>query len=68
MSDKTEHGSPIDIAHHLKGIDLPASKDDLVGHARGTGAPEAMLERIEAMPDQQYETMADVMKGFRRSE
>ena len=68
MSDKTEHGSPIDVSRYLKGIDLPAGKDDLVEHARENEAPDDLIERIEAMPDEQYETMADVMKGFKASE
>lgn len=56
--------SPVNVTHHLKGIDFPAEKQDLVQHAKGNGAPSEVMEKIEAMPDQTYETMADVMKGF----
>ena len=32
--------------------------------ARNNGADRAVLEVIEAMPDADYESMADVMKGY----
>ena len=56
--------SPVNVTHHLKGIDFPAKRQDLVGQAKNNGAPPEVLKKIEAMPDQTYETMADVMKGF----
>ncbi len=55
--------SPTDITHHLKGIDFPAEKSDLVEHAKGKGADKDVLGTIEKMPDGTYETMADVMIG-----
>ena len=60
--------SPIDLTHHLKGIDLPASKKGLVEHARATKSPAMVIERLQAMPERQYATMADLMKGFKASE
>lgn len=60
--------SPIDMAHHLKGIRFPAGKQDLVQHAKGNGAPSEAMEAIEAMPEQTYETMADVMMGYKQAE
>ena len=60
--------SPINVTHHLKGISFPASKDDLVEHAKKNGAPSQVMEAIEAMPDDEYGTMADVMKGFKQAE
>lgn len=60
--------SPIDVSRHLKGIDFPAEKGDLVEHAKGNGAPSEVVQAIEAMPEQSYETMADVMKGFKQAE
>ncbi len=60
--------SPIDVAHHLKGIRFPAEKQDLVQHAKQNGAPSQAMRAIEAMPEQTYETMADIMKGFKQAE
>ena len=55
--------SPANITHHLKGIDFPAGRDDLVKHAQKNDADEEILEVIRKMPDQEYGSMADVMKG-----
>ena len=60
--------SPIDVTHHLKGIHFPTEKRDLVEQAKKNGAPSEIMEAIEAMPEQSYETMADVMKGFKQAE
>ncbi|MDQ2803794.1 MAG: DUF2795 domain-containing protein [Pseudomonadota bacterium] len=56
--------SPINITHHLKGIDFPARRQDLERHAKNSGAGEDVLAAIKAMPDHEYGSMADVMKGF----
>ena len=60
--------SPIDVTHHLKGMRFPAEKRDLVEHARKNGAPPDAVAAVEAMPEQSYKTMADVMKGFKQAE
>jgi hypothetical protein len=60
--------SPANITHHLKGIDFPAEKTDLVKHAKQQGADREILDVIEKMPDGRYETMADVMKGVGKVE
>jgi hypothetical protein len=58
--------SPSNVTHHLKGIDFPASRDDLVKHARRQGAERDVLDTLEKLPDEQYRSMADVMKGYGR--
>jgi hypothetical protein len=67
MARAADGQSPIDITHHLKGIDFPASRSDLVEHAKGQGASKDVLGTIEGMPEGSYETMADVMKGVGKS-
>ena len=56
--------SPANVSHHLEGIDFPASKQDLIRQARDNGAGDDVLEVIEAMPQGQYASMADVMVGY----
>ena len=56
--------SPINITKHLKGIDFPAEKADLLDLAEENGADEEAMEKIRQMPDKEYGSMADVMKGF----
>ncbi|GAB3474288.1 DUF2795 domain-containing protein [Azotobacter salinestris] len=56
--------SPSNISHHLKGIDFPAQKNDLLKQAEQNGADEEVLDTLKRMPDERYENMADVMKGY----
>ena len=56
--------SPANVSHHLKGIGFPASKEDLIQQARRNGAEGAVLEVLEAFPEDEFETMADVMKAY----
>ncbi|HET6568013.1 MAG TPA: DUF2795 domain-containing protein [Rhodothermales bacterium] len=57
-------GSAANVAHYLKGIDLPANTSDLVRYARSHDAPEAVIEQLEHIGKGRYDTMADVMKGL----
>lgn len=56
--------SPSNVTHHLKGIHFPADKQALVQQARRNGAPRDVMEEIEAMPDQDYASIAEVMKAL----
>jgi len=56
--------SPANITHHLKGVDFPASKQDLEKRAKDNGADKEVLETIRGMPDDRFESMADVMKAY----
>lgn len=57
-------GSAANVTHALKGIDFPASKQDIIKHAQGNNADQVVLEELQNLPDEQYNSMADVMKGF----
>jgi hypothetical protein len=57
-------GSVASVTHSLKGIGFPAKKADLLERAKKNHAERAVLDAIGGMPDQDYRTMADVMKGF----
>jgi len=55
--------NPIQLQKHLKGVDYPASKEDLIAHAKKQGADEDALSTLQQLPDEQYETPADVSKA-----
>lgn len=55
--------SPANVAHHLKGIHFPAKKRDLVQQARNNGAEKDVMEVLNGVPDQEFATIADVMKA-----
>lgn len=42
----------------IDGIDLPATKPELVAFALDNGASEEALEAFEALPHEEYKTMA----------
>lgn len=56
--------SPSNVTHHLKGIHFPAKKQDLVSQARHNKAPPEVMQEIEAMPEQDYASVAEIMKAF----
>jgi hypothetical protein len=47
--------NPIQLQKHLKGVDYPASKSDLVAAAREHGADQEIIKALEAMPDREYD-------------
>ena len=50
-----EKASPIDIQKHLSGVEYPASKQALVDHAKGSGAPQEVLDALEGLGDGDYD-------------
>lgn len=52
------------MTHHLKGVDFPAHKQDLMRQAKHNRADDDVLEVIQSMPDVDFENMADVMKAY----
>jgi len=55
--------NPIELQKHLKGVDYPASKEELIEHAEQQGADEKIREILEQLPDEEYETPAEVSKA-----
>jgi hypothetical protein len=50
----------IQIQKFLKGVDYPASKEDLLENAARNRADEDVRATLEQLPDGEYETPADV--------
>ena len=47
--------NPIEVQRHLKGVDYPASKDDIVAAAERNGAPEEVLEQLRRMDQERFD-------------
>jgi hypothetical protein len=45
----------IEVQKYLSGVDYPASKEQLVEHAKKKGAPEDLLNDLNAIPDEEYD-------------
>lgn len=56
--------NPIQVQKFLKGVDYPASKQDLIDKAQEYGADNNMRQMLEQLPEQEYDTPADVSKAI----
>jgi len=61
MADKV---NPIQVQKFLKGMEYPASKQDVVEHAKQNGADENVSSTLERLSEQEFETPADVSKAI----
>ncbi|HEV2065214.1 MAG TPA: DUF2795 domain-containing protein [Thermomicrobiales bacterium] len=56
--------NPIELQEHLKGMEYPASKQDVIDKAKENGADQELQSTLERLSDQQFETPADVNKAI----
>ena len=56
--------NPVQVQKFLGGLDYPASRQDLLKHAEQEGADENVRSTLEQIPDQKYETPADVSQAI----
>lgn len=48
------------IVNYIKDADFPCSKQDLINEAEERDAPQNVIESLEKLPDQVYNTLTDV--------
>jgi hypothetical protein len=60
--------SAVNVTKHLKGIDFPASKPELVRIARQLKAEQVVIDQIQKLEDREYESMAEVIKALGQEE
>ena len=56
--------NPIQLQKYLKGMDYPAHKADLLKRAEQNGADDQVRSALEQLPDQQFDSAADVSKAI----
>ncbi|HYX51400.1 MAG TPA: DUF2795 domain-containing protein [Ktedonobacteraceae bacterium] len=56
--------NPIQLQKYLKGMDYPARKADLIKRAEQNGADDQVRSTLEQLPDQQFNSAADVSKAI----
>jgi hypothetical protein len=59
--------NPIEAQKYLKGVDYPVSKPELISIAKDNGAPQEMIDDLEAVDQEQFEGPAGVQKAFSKS-
>ena len=47
--------NPIELQKHLKGVDYPATKDDLVSVAQSNGAPQEIVDALQSAKKDSFE-------------
>ncbi|HNY64129.1 MAG TPA: DUF2795 domain-containing protein [Deltaproteobacteria bacterium] len=60
-------GSAAELEKYLKGIDFPASKSDLLSKARDNGAPQEVIDMINGLTEDRFNSPIDVSKAFGHS-
>lgn len=59
-----DEANPIMVQKHLKGVDYPASKDELLRTAQLQDAPQHVMRALRGMPDREYGSPTDVTKAI----
>jgi uncharacterized protein DUF2795 len=59
------HANPIQIQKYLKGVDYPTNKEALIENAKKNGADESICASLEQLPDEDFQTPADVSEAFK---
>lgn len=54
--------NPVQLQKHLKSMDYPTSKQDIVDYAKQQGADDRAIAVLEELPEEEYETPTDVNK------
>ncbi|OGF23348.1 hypothetical protein A2Y83_01375 [Candidatus Falkowbacteria bacterium RBG_13_39_14] len=60
--------NPAQIQKFLGGMNYPASKDDLIKHAKEKGADENVISSLQALPEREYGSAAEVSKAISEGE
>lgn len=60
--------NPIQIQKYLGGVNYPASKEDLVNKAKQEGASQDVLQTLQRMPGEKYNSPNDVSQAIGRIE
>ncbi len=58
--------NPIQLQKYLKGMKYPASKKDLIARAKQEGADDNVNQVLQRLPDESYQTPADVSQAVGR--
>jgi hypothetical protein len=58
--------NPIQLQKFLKGVDYPASKQEVISTARSHGADEAVVSTLERLPMDEFNSPNDISEAFGR--
>ena len=55
-----EYDHSVNVLEYLVGLELPATKIEIVQRAQDNGAPEEALDYLQAMPDNTYNSVREI--------
>lgn len=55
--------NPIELQKHLKGVDYPASRDDLVKAAESNGAPKEIVDALRGADKDSFDGPSAVQQA-----
>lgn len=56
-----------DIGTFIKDLQFPTTKQELLTTAEDNDAPPQILDRLQKLPDREYESITDVIESAARS-
>lgn len=56
--------NPAKIEEAVKGIDFPASKEDLLNRARENNADQEELDALQRLPEREYNRPSDITQAL----
>jgi hypothetical protein len=56
--------NPIELQKYLKGVEYPASKDDIIKAAEDNGADDEILDALRNASESSFEKPTDVTKAL----
>ena len=56
--------SPTEVQRYLKGVDYPATKDDLISTADENEAPDEVIEQLQSVNEEQFDGPEEVMEAL----
>lgn len=59
--------NPDDAHQYFKGVEYPASKEDLISAAESNNAPDALVERIGTLGRAEFSSSEDVVEELHAS-
>ena len=59
--------NPIEMQKYLKGMDYPASKDDLVAKAQENDAPDEVVQQLQGMSKDSFDGPNAVVQAVSQS-
>lgn len=55
---------PIDVQRHLAGLNYPAKKDEVIASAEENGAPQELIEALQALAEEHFDDPSEVQAAL----